>query len=116
MRNAIMMAGAVLLAAPSAASANAEADAVKAVVKAVAHGEDMAAAFPGAVTPREAASLRRLAKCAAHNLMRQAKGRYTVVWVCGHAGALGMEVVVTDGRVSSVSTMEVVARPALEPR
>jgi hypothetical protein len=116
MKAAVMMAGAVLAALPSVASADAQKDAVKAVVNAIKHGEDLNTTFPGAVSARETASLRRLSKCAATNLMRQAKGRYTVVWVCGREGALGMEVLVTDGRVTSVSTMEVVRRPTLETR
>jgi hypothetical protein len=110
-----MMAGALLAALPSVASANTEKDAVKAVIEAVSNGEDLNAAFPGAISAKEIASLRRVSKCTATNLMRQAKGRYTVVWVCGHDGALGMEVLVTGGRVASVSTMEVGRRPTREP-
>jgi hypothetical protein len=42
--------------------------------------------------------------------MKQKEGYYTVVWDCGSKGALGMEVVVTTGVVTSVSTMEIEKR------
>jgi hypothetical protein len=107
---------AILLASFSAAAAaGPQEDAVKAVIKAVKSGEDLGAAFPGAISPSEVQSLRRVAKCAAANLMRQEKGRYTVVWNCGSKGALGMEVVLVGTKVTSVSTMEVFRRPNLEP-
>jgi hypothetical protein len=111
MKSATIMVGILMAALPSAASANPEEDAVKTVIKAVTHGEDLNAAFPGAISPREIASLQRVSKCTARNLMKQQKGHYTVVWDCGSRGALGMEVVVTDARVTSVTTMEVVRRP-----
>jgi len=113
MKFGIVIAAAAAVLSTPAAAADAEKDAVKAVVKAVNHGDDLNAAFPGAVSAREIASLKRVAKCMAQNLMRQAPGRYTVVWVCGQQ-ALGMEVLLTDGRVTSVTTMEVVSRPNRE--
>jgi len=111
MKIAIPMAVALTaLAFPASAETGAK-DAVKAVVKAVKQGDDLNAAFPGAVSAREAASLRRVSRCSAQNLMKQAEGRYTVVWVCGNGGALGMEVLLTGERVTSVKTMELVSRP-----
>ena len=100
----------VLLPSPSSAKANPQEEAVKAVVAAIANGEDMIARFPGAISPKEIPTLQGLAKCTAHNLMRQKKGYYTIVWVCG-AQMLGMEILLTDGRVTSISTMEVYRRP-----
>lgn len=111
MKAATVMAAFIAVALPLAASAGPQEEAVKAVVKAVKRGEDLAAAFPGAISAREIASLRRVSKCAALNVMKQEKGRYTMVWDCGSKGALGMQVLVTDARVTSVSTVEVVSRP-----
>lgn len=111
MKSATIVIGLLMAALPSAASANPEEDAVKAVIKAVTHGEDLNTAFPGAISPREIASLQRVSKCTARDLMKQQKGRYTVVWDCGSKSALGMEVLVTDARVTSVTTMELVRRP-----
>lgn len=116
MKAAVMMAGIILAILPSASSANPQEDAVKAVIKAIAQGEDLNAAFPGAIKADEIATLHRLARCTAHNLMKQAKGDYTVVWACGGKVALGMEVLLTGDRVASVSTMEVVRRPNVEVR
>lgn len=114
MKAATIMAGILSAALASAAWAGPQEAAVKAVVKAVKRGEDLGAAFPGAISERESASLRRVSKCAAINLMKQDKGRYTVVWNCGPKGALGMEVRVADGRVTSISTMEVMTRPVAD--
>jgi hypothetical protein len=97
MKAAAVTASILLGALPFAASASPQEDSVKAVVKAIKRGEDLAAAFPSAISEREIESLRRVAKCSALNLMRQEKGRYTVVWNCGRKGALGMEVRVSDG-------------------
>lgn len=72
------------------------------------------AAFPGAISEKEIASLQPVSKCTPDNLMKQAKGRYTVVWFCGKKAALGMEVLVTDDGVTSVSTMEVFRRRAIQ--
>ena len=111
MKAATLMVGFLAAALSSPASAGPQEQAVKAVIKAVKRGEDLNAAFPGAVSAREIASLRRVSKCAALNLMKQEKGRYTVVWDCGSKGALGMQVIVTDAKVTSVSTMELTSRP-----
>ena len=111
MRAAIVMVGMLSMTLCPAASAGPHEEAVKAVVKAVKRGDDLGAAFPGAISTREIASLRRVAKCSALNLMRQEQGRYTLVWNCGSRGALGMEVRVGEGGITSVSTFEVVRRP-----
>ena len=111
MKAAALMAGLMAAALSSPASAGPQEEAVKAVIKAVKRGEDLGAAFPGAISAREVASLRRVSKCAATHLMKQERGRYTLVWNCGSKGALGMEVMVTDARVTSISTFEVVRRP-----
>ncbi|HYJ83317.1 MAG TPA: hypothetical protein VEW26_10810 [Allosphingosinicella sp.] len=115
MKAATIGAAILLTALPSAAAAGPQEDAVKAVIKAVKSGEDLSAAFPGAISQKEVESLRRVSKCAAVNLMRQAKGRYTVIWNCGSKGALGMEVMLVGANVTSVTTMEVFRRPYLEP-
>jgi hypothetical protein len=88
-----------------------EKDAVKSVIKAVKAGSDLSAAFPGAITAAEVASLKRVVKCYPMNLMKQEGGYYTVVWDCGSSGALGMKVVVSGSTVASISTMEVGRRP-----
>jgi hypothetical protein len=106
-----IIAGALAASLFAPAQAGPPEDSVKAVIKAIKKGEDLEAAFPGAISAREIASLKRVSKCSATNLMKQEKGRYTVVWNCGSKGALGMEVKVTDARVTSVSTMEVTRRP-----
>jgi len=111
---AAITASILLAALPVAASAGPQEEAVKAVVKAVKRGEDLTAAYPGAISEREMASLRRVSKCSAINLMKQEKGRYTVVWYCGRKGALGMEVRVAGSEVVSISTMETVSRPHAE--
>ena len=111
-----MIAGVFFATVPSMSAANAQEDVVKGVIKAVKQGEDLNAAYPGAVSANDIASLQRVAKCRAQNLMRQAKGRYTVVWFCGSKAALGMEILVTGKQVVSVTTMEVFRRPAFQPR
>ena len=115
MKAAAVTASIFLAALPAAASAGPQEEAVKAVIGAVKRGEDLGAAFPGAISQREIASLRRVSKCAATHLMKQEKGRYTMVWTCGRKGALGMEVRVAEAKVTSISTMAVVARPHAEP-
>jgi hypothetical protein len=97
----------------SAALAGPPEDAIKALVKAVKKNEDLAAAFQGIVSPREIASLRRVAKCSAGNPMKQEAGRYAIVWSCGSGGALGMEVALDGGKIVAVSTFEVVKRPRM---
>ncbi|HET9640858.1 MAG TPA: hypothetical protein VFP12_16815 [Allosphingosinicella sp.] len=114
MKLSTLMAGLLFSALASAASGAPQEDAVKAVVKAVQRGDDLGIAFPGAISAREVESLRRVSKCTALNLMKQEKGRYTVVWHCGSKGALGMEVRVSDSRITSISTMEVTAHPTRE--
>lgn len=111
MKSVFVMVGAVLATSPAALAASPEKNAVKAVITAIKRGENLNAAFPGSTTARENASLQRVAKCSALNLMKQAGGYYTVVWDCGSKGALGMKVVVTDGKITSVSTMEIGMRP-----
>jgi hypothetical protein len=103
-----------MLASPSAAGP--QEDAVKRVIDAVRHGDDLRTAFPGATAAGEIAWLQRLAGCTANNLMRQSKGHYTVVWYCGSTLARGMEVVLANGRVASITTMEVFRRPNFEVR
>jgi hypothetical protein len=95
----------------TSAAASPEKDAVKAVIKSIKHGDDLSALYPGAISPREEASFRRVAKCDAINLMKQPGGDFTVVWDCGSKGALGMRVVIQDGRVSSISTLDIGMRP-----
>lgn len=112
MKAATIIAGILAATLPSPASAGPQEEAaVKGVVKAVKRGEDLGAAYPGAISAREIASLRRVSKCSATNLMRQEEGRYTIVWNCGSKGTLGMEVRVDEARITSVSTFEVVRRP-----
>jgi len=113
MKAAIMMAGILLAALPSASLANPQEDAVKAVVKAITQSEDLDAAFPGAISPKEIATLHLLSKCTAHNLMRQKKGDYTIVWACSKT-MLGMEVLLTGDKVTSITTMAVYRRPSFE--
>ena len=106
--------GAVLLTslafAGAAYAASPNEDAVKAFVKAVKRGDDLSIAYPSAVSAREVASLRRVKGCDPTNLMRQKDGRYTVVWACS-GGVLGMGVEVTEGRLKSVETFDVVKKP-----
>ena len=108
MKPALMMTGAIAAALfPAPAAAGPERDAVKAVIRAVEQGEDLGAAFPGAISARETASLRRVSRCAAPNLMKQPGGHYTMVWDCGSKGALGMRVELIDGKVTSISTIAI---------
>jgi hypothetical protein len=95
----------------AALAATPDKEAVKAVIKAVKQGEDLATAYPGAISAMETASLQRVSKCSALNLMKQKGGYYTVVWDCGSKGALGMKVVVTKGQVASISTMPIGIQP-----
>jgi hypothetical protein len=115
MKAAVMMAGIAFAALPSASSANPQGDAVKTVVAAIAHGEDQHARFTRAIAAKDLPILQRLSACAAHNLMRQKKGDYTLVWACG-SKLLGMEVLLTDDRVTSISPMKVSRRPSVEVR
>lgn len=110
-RNVFVLAGLILATFPTALSANPEKDAVKAVIKAVKQGDDLGAAYPGVITTNEIASLQRVTKCSALNLMKQKAGYYTVVWDCGSKGALGMRVAVSDGKVAAISTMEIGMQP-----
>jgi len=96
---------------PAMACASPDSDAAKAFIKSVKHGDDLAAGYPGVVSEREAASLARIRKCAAVNLMKQPSGDYTIVWDCGGGGALGMRMWISDGKLARVETFEVVARP-----
>ena len=70
MKLSTIMAGLLMSALSTAASAGPQEDAVKAVIKAVKRGDDLGAAFPGAISAREVASLRRVSKCTALNLMK----------------------------------------------
>jgi hypothetical protein len=110
MKPAILIAAAVLAASPGAAFAGPQEDAIMSLIKAVKRGDDLSTAFPGAVSAAEIASLQRVARCDALNLMKQAKGRYTVVWDCGAKGAVGMKVLVSHNKVTSVSTAQLVRR------
>lgn len=114
MKAAFVMAAIISAILPSASLANPQENAVKAVVRAVTDGEDLNAAFPGAISEKEIAALRGVSTCTADNLKRQAKGRYTVVWFCGKKAALGMEVLVADDRVTSISTMEILRRRVIQ--
>jgi len=111
MKAATVIAGILTAALSSSASAGPQEDLVKAVVEAVKSGADLAAAFPGAVSDREIASLRRVSKCSARKPMKQEPGRYTILWNCGSKGMLGMEVRLVEARIASISTFEVVMRP-----
>ena len=111
MRPALSLTAIVLAASSSPLWAGPEKDAVKAVVKAVKQGQDLEAAFPGAISSREVASLRRVSRCSAVNLMKQPAGHYTIVWDCGSKGALGMRVEMAAGKVTSISTMAIGAAP-----
>jgi hypothetical protein len=114
MKAALITSAIMLALLPSAALAKADLqeEAVKAVVEAITHGEDLNARFPGALSAKDLPTLQLLSKCKPFNLMRQKKGDYTVVWVCGSKTELGMEVLLTDDRVASISTMEVFRRPS----
>src|SRR4051812_17987189 len=80
MKISTITAGILVTALASTASAGPQEDAVKAVIKAVKRGDDLGSAFPGAISAREIESLRRVSTCEVVNLMKQEKGRYTVVW------------------------------------
>ena len=110
----LVVAGVFWAALPAMAAAAPPKDAVNGVIRAIKQGADLNAAYPGAVRGKDLELLQRLSQCTAHNLMRQAKGRYTVVWSCGKKVTLGMEVRVTGKQVTSVTTLEVFGRPALE--
>ena len=114
MKTRLILAAVLLTASPAVSAASGQQDVVAGVVKAVKRGDDLNAAYPGAISGQDMAALQRLSKCTAHNLMRQAKGRYTVVWSCGKKVALGMEVLVADDRVTSITTIELVRRPTLD--
>lgn len=114
MKAGLVIAGVLLAALPAMAAAAPQESAVKGVIRAIKQGADLNAAYPGAVRGKDLELLQRLSQCTAHNLMRQAKGRYTVVWSCGKKVTLGMEVLVTGKQVTSVTTMEVFRRPALQ--
>jgi hypothetical protein len=101
----------ILVATPSALAANPQKDAVKALIKAIKRGEDLRVAYAGAISDREVASLSRVTKCDALNLMKQPGGEFTGVWDCGSKGALGMEVRLVADKITSISTMEVGMRP-----
>lgn len=107
MKSALFFAGLVIATFPTALLASPNKNAVKAVIKAVKQGDDLSVAFPTAITATEIASLKRVAKCSALNLMKQKGGYYTVVWDCGSKGALRMKVVVSQSSVTSISTAEV---------
>lgn len=106
-----MIVVAILAAWPAAAWADPETDAFKAVIKAVKHGDDLEAAFPGAVTASDAAALKRVRWCETVPFVKEGKGHYAMVWDCRPKTPLGMEVVVIDARVTSITTMPVVRRP-----
>ena len=116
MKLTVFVIGAVLAIVPAAAEARSDKDAAKAVIKAVKQGIDLSTTFPGAISAKEIASLQRVARCSAVNLMKQDDGYYTAVWDCGSKGALGMEVRVSGGSVTSISTMEVGVRPNVSRR
>ena len=101
----------LLASASGATAANPEKDAVKSLIKAVKAGTDLTIAFPGAVSLRENASLRRVASCSATNLMKQRVGYYTVVWDCSSAGALAMKVLLKGGKIAAVTTEAVSMQP-----
>lgn len=111
MRVAFFVAVLALASSSSSLAANPDKDAARAVIAAVKQGADLMSEFPGAIDATEVASLRRVTKCSALNLMKQQGGYYTVVWDCGPNGALGMKVVVAAGKVTSISTMEIEMRP-----
>lgn len=92
-------------------AADADRDAAKSVIAAVKRNADLIAAFPGAISAPHAASLKRVAKCSAVNLMKQKAGYYTVVWDCRSKGALEMKIMVEAGRVTAISTMEIGMEP-----
>ena len=48
--------------------------------------------------------------------MKQKGGYYTVVWDCGSKGALAMTVMLTNGKISRVSTESVVRQPNMGSR
>lgn len=110
------LAGMALAMVPMAAPASPEKDAVKDLIKAVKQGSDLSAAYPGAVSSRENASLQRVAKCSATNLMKQQGGYYTVVWDCGSNGALAMKVVLKDGKIGMVTTEGLSMQPNVGSR
>lgn len=97
---------------PATAWASPDTDAAKVFIKSVKQGDDLVSGYPAVVSEREAASLARVRKCDAVNLMKQPSGDYTVVWQCGGA-ALGMRLTISGGKLAHVETFEVVARPTL---
>ncbi len=116
MKTMTSIAGVLLIVSVPAAAANPEKDAVKTFIKSVKQGADLVAAYPGAVSAKESASLRRVASCTATNLMKQSGGYFTTVWNCGSKGALGMKVTLQDARISRVETFSLEARPNAERR
>jgi len=111
-----IFAGILLAVSMPAVAANPEKDAVKALINSVKQGDDLTVFFPGAVSAKENASLQRVAKCSATNLMKQKGGYYTVVWDCGSKGALGMKVVLQDGKIGTVSTESLSMQPNVGSR
>ena len=112
----LVLASFFLASASAAVAANPDKDAVKALIKAVKLGTDLTVTFHGAVSPRENTSLQRVAKCSATNLMKQRNGYYTVVWDCGSKGALAMRVMLTDGKIMTVSTESLGMQPNVGSR
>ena len=111
MKFSFVVAALALGSSTTSIAANPDKDAAKAVIAAVKQGADLMSKFLGAIDATQAASLQRVTKCSALNLMKQQGGYYTVVWDCGSKGALGMRVVVASGNVTSISTMEIGMRP-----
>ena len=116
MKSTIITVVALLAISSPVAAANFEKDAVKALIKSVKQGDDLTIAYPSAVSARENASLKRVAKCSATNSMKQKGGYYTVVWDCGSKGALAMTVMLEDGKISRVSTESVIRQPNVGSR
>ncbi len=111
MKIVTLMTAMMLASIPAEAAAASDKHAVRLFIKAVKQGQDLNAGFPGAVSPSEIASLRRVAECNALTLMKQEGGYFTVVWDCGSKGGLGMQVILEDSRIANVSTFEVERRP-----
>ena len=112
MRKAATTMAAVLLATASAASAGPQEEAVRRAVKAVRQGEDLAAAFPGAISAADAAALQRASRCAPGRLKRLNGGRYIVIFKCGSNDAVAMEMRASEAGLSSISAVPLERRPS----
>ena len=102
MRNVLISLALASLATP--AMAKSDLSVASSFAKAVRKGNNLDVAFPGVVNSTDAAALRGVAGCNSESPNRQAKGKYFIIFDCGRKGAIVAEILVTDGRLTSVST------------